>query len=815
MKKFALVASLGLLAFPCLLSATNYSCAGSGTRNWHTATDWTPTGIPAAGDTVTITNGCAMQCEASNVCVAGKAGSPGTVDLTIQVGGDLTVLNGANLDMRGDVTMSGELDVFGGTFALDPFAANGVVMYYIDGGSDTGADTLKICSESTCSSNAGNLGVLHCKQGSLGSCQVRHSSGAGHGMNVLGSHGQISNFGTPSVPAISLKDGALPPSGGFVLKNNFSVHSNGVITIDYESPTLNLTFDGVSFDTLIDTTGSANQYSFLDLVSQTTPTSGDRTFRGTCSTTGSHQASLYLDVINLQLGDSAHPGLIAYNCTLLKNSHGGNLQNVLSVIDRNVTSGTSLEPAYNGDVTIQDWVMYNHTPNQHHIVGLNGSAGGSSNTYLRMIFDGDGYSGYDTGDDYQDFGTYTASYGLHINGSGTLFTLGASPQQKASFDHETLANTFGGSLCESNCTTAMLGKVSDSLIVLPAAYFGVDQLGDDGVHMAAAYSYLFRQTSNSAATDYNFFWQMPGSGDPGSNQQKILNPLLTLNGTPSWVALPQSQVSIVSGQQATMNGVAIFCNNCFVHAQPKDYVVDTTQRPNQYGVIQTIIDSSHATLYMSIQGWQNGDLVDVRPAWFATNGLYGVDWGSHDQHIDPWFQDTTRNVCTWWKQQSGSSANCSWANNNNYTAGAGTGNNLIVDTAVNFNMLGVHDGLDAVAVFNSGWSLLGSSTVWSHTSTTLAVSPIAGLGPGDFFTFITAPQKMGQAAVQIYGYDVNGNQVTPPAWVNENMVQNLESYIQQGYAPTNLGFYGAGSDGKTVGAVEVLPSNAAISVTAN
>jgi hypothetical protein len=811
-RRFGLLALLMVLGSPCILSATSYSCAGSGNRSWHTATDWTPNGIPGAGDTVIIPASCTMQCEANNTCVAGKAGNPGTVDLTIQVGGELIVESGASLDMRGDVTLSGELDIFGGTFTLDPAAASAFVLYYIDGGSDSGADTLKICSESTCASNIGALAVLNCNKGTMGSCQVRHVSHQGSGMNVLGSHGRISNFGTPTVQAFSLTDGALPAFGGFVLKNNFSVHNNGVLQIDYESPFLNLTFDGVSFDGLVDISGSYNHNSFLDLLSLTTPTSGDRTFRVSCADTTNQEASIYLDVVNQALGDSTHPGLVSYNCQLIKGAHGGTFQNVLNVIDRNWTSGTALVSASNTDAVFEDWVMYNHTPNQHHILGTGANGGGSQNTYLRMVFDGDGYSGYDTGDDYQDFGNYTASYGLHINSSGTTFTLGTSGQS-ALLSHETSYNTYGGTLCENTCTSNMLQGWNDSLFVLPSEILGSEYPGNDGLHNDPRFT--MRQTTNSAATDYNFFWQMPGSGDPGANPTKNLHIQLNLGPTPSWVAMTDPGASLVSNQPATMNGVMVTCSNCFVNAQVKDYIVDVTQIPNQYGVIQSITDPSHAILYTSIMGWQSGDHVDVRPAYFATNGLYGMDWGAHDQHIDPWFQDTTRGVCTWWKQQSGSPASCFWPNGNNFTAGAGTGNNIIVDMNVDFNMLGVQNGVDVVEVFGPGWNLLGQSTVLAHTAMTLTVSPINGLSQGDFFTFITAPKILGQTAVQIYGFDVNGNQVTPPAWVNENIVQSIESYVQQGYAPTNLALYGAASDGKTVGAVEVLPPNAAISVSSN
>jgi len=812
-KQLVWLSLLVTLASPWVLAATSYSCAGSGTRHWHTATDWTPNGIPAAGDTVTITAGCTMQCESNNMCAAGTAGNPGTVDLTIAVGGDLIVESGASLDMRGDVTMPGELDVFGGTFTLDPAAASGAVLYYIDGGGDVGADTLKVCSESTCTLNGSTLGVLSCNKGSSGSCQIRHNSHQGNGMNVLGSHGQINNFGTSMVAAISLLDGALPPNGGFVLKNNFSLHNNGVVQVDYESPTVNLTFDGVSFDTLVDINGSYNGHSFLDLLSHVQPTSGDRTFRVTCANSNINEALLNLSVTNAAVGDATHPGLVAYNCVLLNGSSHGTFQNALSIVDRNVTSGSSLFTIYNANATFENWVMYDHTANQHHIVGVQMAGNGTSNTYKGMVFDGDGYSGFDTGDDYQDFGAYTASNGLHINGSGTVMTMGATGNEMASLDHETVVNSFGGTLCETSCSSTMLQKWSDSLFVLPAVSLGAEYPGNDGLHNAGTFN--VRQTSNSAATDYNFFWQMPGSGDPGANPPKTVHIQLNLGSTPSWVAITDPAASFVRNQQAMVQGVDVHCVGCFSKAQAKDYVIDTSEIPNTYAVIESITDPDDAVLYTSIPNYSTGDLIDVRPGYFASNGLYGVDWGSHDQHLNPLFQDSTRTVCSWWKQVSGSTARCSWTNFNNYTAGSGTTNTVITDNSVDFNVLGVQDGLDVVFVYSPGWSPMGSGTVLSHSSHSLNVTSIPGAMSGDSFTFITAPAVMGQAAVQLYGFDINGNLVTPPAWVNANMVQGMESYLQQGYAPTNLGFYGAGSDGRTVGAFEVLPANAAISVTAN
>lgn len=809
MKKLTFVL---LLLCPALLCATDYTCSGPGARNWHTLTDWTPQGIPAAGDTATISQNCTMQCEPNQACAVGKAGIPGTTDLNIQAGGDLIVGSGAYFDMRGDALMSGELDVFGGTFAVDAAAAVGAAFYYIDGGNSSGAVTLKICSESTCSSNTGTLAILTCKQGAAGSCQVRHSSFSGNGINVMGSHGQISNFGTANTAGLYLNDGQMPPVGGFVLKNNFSLHNNGVIQVGYKSPTLNLTFDGVSFDTLVDVNGSWNGYTFLDLISTVAPTSGDRTFRVTCANTGVRQALLDIDVVKPAVGDSSHPGLIGYNCTLVKQLYGGTFQNVLSIIDRSVGSGQALAPFYNADATFQDWIILNHTPNQHDIVGINYSGGGSSNSYNRMVFDGDGFSGYDSGDDFQDFGTFTSTNGLHINSSGTTYTLSAANTQQATLAHETLYNTYGGALCESNCAATMFQSWSNSLFVAPTQILGVEELGNDGMHNDPAFT--VRQTSNSAATDYNFFWQMPGSGDPGAGPAKNINVQLNLGATPSWVAMTSAAASFVQNQQASVNGVNVSCTGCFQKAQGKDYVVDRTQMPNTYAVIQTVLNANNAILYSSVPHYSPGDLIDVRPGYFAVNGMYGVDWGAHDQHVSPWFQDATRTVCSWWKQQSGSPANCYWPNGNSFTAGAGTNSVVIADSNVDFNALGVQDGVDVVMVY-AAWAVVGSGTVLSHTSHTLTVTPIAGAAQGDTFSFITATATLGPSAIQLYGFDMNGNPVTPPAWVNSEMVHSVESFLQQGYTPTNLALFGAASDGKSIGAVEVLPANGGISVSSN
>lgn len=118
-------------------------------------------------------------------------------------------------------------------------------------------------------------------------------------------------------------------------------------------------------------------------------------------------------------------------------------------------------------------------------------------------------------------------------------------------------------------------------------------------------------------------------------------------------------------------------------------------------------------------------------------------------------------------------------------------------------------------VYSPGWAtVLGSALVIGHSPTSLRLAGIIpGAASGDQFTFVTAAENLGLNAVKLYGFDASGNPVTPPSWVNANMVQNIQSYLHQGYLPANLALFGAGSDGKTIGAVEATPADAAVMAT--
>jgi hypothetical protein len=811
---------LCVLLLPVFASATTFtSCSGTGTRNWHTSTDWTPNGTPTFGDTITsIQSACVMQCEAGQSCNLGtSAAGAGSTDITIAAGGTLKVLAGATFTMRGGVAMKGALDIYGGTFLLDPAGAGDSRAYVIDteGG---GSPVVQICAESTCTTTTGTLGILNCAKGSSSTCTINH--GAAFSGQIPGwtqVRGAVTNYGAAALPAINFNDGQTPTTVGFIAKGNSLFDNDGVVLMGWNSGTLADTFDGVSFTRCQDQSAGGNPFECLE-VSNSTTTSGNRTFRVTASGyPSSHEYQLNMNVTGMTGGDSTHPGLIGYNVFMRFPGRTGNgLQNVLNVVDRINAPGTTSASALSASKTcadvFSDWVMLNHTSNQHHIVATNNTCGTTANTYTHMVFDGDGYRASDAGDDYQDGGVYTATNDLHINASGTLFTLNAASVETVTITHDTMFNDFGGSICELNCYAGGFLKQANSLFVLPSALQGTSLAGNDGIHSSSAYRSTFRQTATSSNTDWNFFWQMPGSGDPGAGAAKTSQIQVNLGATPSWVAVPTTASKTFTGTVTITGGVNVACTGCGTNAAAKDYIVDVTQSPNTYAIVQSVTNANAIVLTGAIPTYVGGDTVEVRPAYFSSGGTYGTDWGTHDQHINPFFQDSTRTVCSWWKIQAASTINCA-SQGGDYVATSGTSTTTINDTNVNFSTLGIVDNTDVVAVYSSDFNTFrGSAVVTSHTTTSISFSALTGTTSGDHFTFVTAPYNLGQSAIQLYGFDVSGNTVTPPAWVTSTIAKDIENYLLFGFAPTNPALFHAGGDSLTVGCCEVIPPNGGISV---
>ena len=192
---------------------------------------------------------------------------------------------------------------------------------------------------------------------------------------------------------------------------------------------------------------------------------------------------------------------------------------------------------FNASLTFQDSFCLERTPNQHEIMAGFAINGGSANFYQRYLCDGDGFFNYDTGDMIQDWGTYTMKNSLGINLCGTMTTISNGGSEVATVTENTNYNNFGETYCESACYDGIHPVFTNNLLVKPADINGAGIRGDDGIHAATVYQ---RQTNFSL--DYNGFYQMPGSGDPGAEQQPPVPALLpnpALGGIISYVNVPE------------------------------------------------------------------------------------------------------------------------------------------------------------------------------------------------------------------------------------------------------------------------------------
>ncbi len=459
----------------------------------------------------------------------------------------------------------------------------------------------------------------------------------------------------------------------------------------------------------------------------------------------------------------------------------------------------------------------NRYPNQHDIVAAVPASGGAANLYQRYLCDGDGFFYSDTGDEIQDWGTYTMKNSIGINLCGTMTTISAGEAEVATILENTNYNNFGETYCESACYDGIHPVFRDNLIVKPADVHGTGIRGDDGVHAAAVFE---RQTNFSL--DYNGFYRMPGSGDPGAENQPPVPALLpnpALGGIVSYVNLPVSIVGGLIGRPITTvtDPTHISCSSCnFLQAgaagvMSGDYFEDNHLL--KVATVASVTDATHLVLTSpGITGMRQGvDTLTITTNYWNHPGWYYGDShnGSHDIHADPQFIDASRSLCTWYKGNSGAQLSCPTYGSvmsayTVLTTSGGTGGTTLACAACNFIANGV-TAADVVRVFVGTRSTeRGWSTIEAVTSTTLTLSaPIPGLQPGDAFDFITATRGLGQVMVQSAGFDWTGAPVAPPAWAS---VAGAMLYIYGGFTPQNLIYRGAGSpaDGfPDIGAVPV------------
>ena len=822
-----------VLLFAQLVAATSYTSSQSGDFNANST--WGGAGHPHSGDTWTITGGTIVTC--SEICISGQAApTTCTVDGTVTAGGSLTIAGGATF------THSGELDVqHNGTLSvnarLNPFTSAPAALTIAPGSGAT--CELNFTNVSQGAPNLNLIGspgppghnlyvVLNCNTSLYGGagCTINPESG-GDAVNLTFEYFQLTGFGSATLKAFS-----------GVLANSVNIQ-NGLFNRDGDvhlsiggCSTCNFIVRNVSFTNPTDVSASGNHYTAFEFYGTAAPTGGTRSILNvTAATQGQTQRyGAYVGIVNLQTGESTLGGdpanvngFIGYN-VYLSQATAVALSEIFRsnavVMDMGGEGIGCYSFLYNGTVTLQDSFCLARVPNQHEIVSTATATGGSANLYQRYLCDGDGFFNYDTGDMIQDWGTYTMKNSIGINLCGTMTTISMNFSEVATVIQNTNFNNFGETYCESACYDGIHPVFTNNLLVKPADVNGTGIRGDDGLHAASAFT---RQTNFSL--DYNGFYQMPGSGDPGAEPQPPVPALLpnpALGGIISYVNVP---ASIVGNQaQKLITTVSdpehIACSSCNFTQQgaagvmPGDYFEDNSLL--KVVTVASVTDSTHLVLTSpGITGMRPGqDTLNVYTSYWNHSGWYYGDGnnGSHDIHANPLFADSTRTLCGWYKTNTGASLSCPTYGSIMAGTGVvlvattGTGGTTINCASCNFPANGITTA-DVVQVYaGTDDTVRGWSTISAVTAQSLTLNmAIPNLAPGDEFDFITSTQGLGKILVQSAGFDWNGNPVVPPSWAT---AANAMSYIYSGFTPQNLIYRGAGSpaDGfPDIGAAPVNP----------
>jgi len=659
-----------LLLSTQLAFSTSYTSVQSG--DFNADATWGGTGHPHAGDTWTIRNGHTVTC--SGLCASGRA-TPSTcsVDGTVSASGTLTVAPG------GILIHSGELDV-------QHSATVNVQSRFNAAMGSFGTLTIAPGSGATCALNFTNVGQgapglnLSGAAGLAGrnvysvlSCNTAMNGGAGctiapeiGGVNAnLNFHYfKVTGFGNATLRAF-----AIFTANSVVLQNGLFDRDGDVYLTMGTCGACNFVVQNVSFTNPTDVTASGNHYTVFEFYANARANGSTRLVQNVTAANQSQTQlySAYIGMPGLQTGESLLAGdpaningFIGYNVNLMGAGGSAISQTFRSnavILDLSAAGSGCYEFPFNSGLTFQDSFCLQRTPNQHEIIAGFTINGGSANFYQRYLCDGDGFFNYDTGDMIQDWGAYTIKNSLGINLCGTMTTISNGGSEVATVTENTNYNNFGETFCESACHDGIHPAFTNNLLVKPADINGTGIRGDDGIHAAAAYK---RQTNFSL--DYNGFYQMPGSGDPGAEQQPPVPALLpnpALGGIISYVNVPNTFV----GNQAwkPISGVTdpthIACASCnFTQAgsagvMPGDFFEDNALK--QVVTVQSVTDSTHLVLTSpGISGMRPAqDTLSIYTSYWNHPGWYYGDSnnGSHDIHADPMFVDSTRTLCSWYK----------------------------------------------------------------------------------------------------------------------------------------------------------------------
>lgn len=626
---------LKLLALFLLCSSLAFGVArtASVTGDWSSTSTWGGSSVPGDGDTCTINT--AVTVTVSDARTIGTDGATGTVACTIAgTTGALTVASGGNLTLHGDLSFQlGTTFTLaaGSTLTFDPITGSTyrVTLISASSGSPHWTTTGSAGSHVTVTTTARGGGNGWFRTGGAGSVIYSFAytdfTKCGDGTNNCT---QFTTSVTGSTNSFS----------------HVSFLTSGVVETDASEGTVHIDVDGM------DLRDCQNSICYQFLGTSTISGGGSRTLKNvTIYNAAVKQIKLNAAGtkcgLSIAAGDGTDtPCIVGYFAKTAGGLCVGCTFSDFIFIQPTGTVVSFLSPATISTEIYQDGIFLSSGANPHQITE---SAGGSAsaNIYRRIVCDNNTFAG--DGDFLQALGPATMDHNILIGNCGSQITLSSLSTGPYTMLNNTFYQTDGAALCESGCAGVArtgLAAYRNNLIVFPLNGQG------NGVHQVTAF---LRQTNiTSTLWDYNFFWQMPGSGDAGANGA-LAAPGNLLKGTDiSYVQFPAIAVVNLAGKlaSATVDDTHLTCSTCdFVTNAviAGDYLIRISDK--SYARVSSVTDATHLVLISpGITGLASGNTVDVRNSYSSVAGdVYGTAWGSHDSHTNPQFVAPTRTLTTW------------------------------------------------------------------------------------------------------------------------------------------------------------------------